>query len=264
MSIGNVSINVGTDSSNYNSFVGAGDPDATAEARFTGMNILSGVYAASADQINAVNDRFDSIDDLRAVYNSAKAEVDRLLAGADADELYSGVNAAKIVLGTASVEDDPATTDADETAAATGTFIALEAARPQSTKPRTPLKRHWKRTTTLLLMLLQCTGKDDLGVPCRRPADPNADPPVEFAEATGAYEPYEEAIEAHRLAVAAAELAYTNSVAEANMPVTDAQNALDARLLALGDAQDDLEEGRKESKMPKRPSPKMGPPLAKR
>ena len=71
VSIGNVSINVGTDSSNYNSFYGAGDPDATAEARFTGMNILSGVHAASDEQINAVNDRFDSVD-LQAAYNTAR------------------------------------------------------------------------------------------------------------------------------------------------------------------------------------------------
>ena len=84
VSIGNVSINVGTDSSNYNSFVGAGDPDATAEARFTGMNILSGVHAASADQINAVNDRFDVVDDLRTAYNTAK---DRETATRDRDSL---------------------------------------------------------------------------------------------------------------------------------------------------------------------------------
>ena len=129
VSIGNVSINVGSDSSNFNSFVGAGDPDATAEARFTGMNILSGVYAASADQLNAVNDRFDSVDDLRTAYNTAKAEVDRLLGDADADELFSDVNAAKVVLGTESVAADPDADPPVEAADATGTYIALEAAQ---------------------------------------------------------------------------------------------------------------------------------------
>ena len=78
VSIGNVSINVGTDSSNYNSFYGAGDPDATAEARFTGMNILSGVHAASDEQINAVNDRAVDITNLLddAKYGPGRAQRD--------------------------------------------------------------------------------------------------------------------------------------------------------------------------------------------
>ena len=101
MSIGNVSINVGTDSSNYNSFYGAGDPDATAEARFTGMNILSGVHAASDEQINAVNDRFDmSTTSGRLQPRPRPRSLDELLDGADADELFSDVNAAEVVLGT--------------------------------------------------------------------------------------------------------------------------------------------------------------------
>ena len=70
VSIGNVSIDVGPDSNNFNSFGGTGTtPDDTAATRFTGMNILSGVHAASADQLNAVNDRFDSVDDLRTAYD---------------------------------------------------------------------------------------------------------------------------------------------------------------------------------------------------
>ena len=57
-----------------------------------------------------------------------QAEVDRLLDGADSDELFSDVNAAKVVLGTASVPDDPDTDARMRAADATGTFIALEAA----------------------------------------------------------------------------------------------------------------------------------------
>ena len=55
---------------------GAGDPDATAAARFTGMNILSGVHAASADQVNAVNDRFDVVD-LKDRYDACRGHPGR-------------------------------------------------------------------------------------------------------------------------------------------------------------------------------------------
>ena len=128
VSIGNVSINVGTDSSNYNSFVGAGDPDATAAARFTGMNILSGVHAASDDQINAVSDQFDVVDDLRIAYNTARAELDEILGDDDPDELLADVTEAETALGAPSVADDT-DTDTDEAIAATGTYVALEAAQ---------------------------------------------------------------------------------------------------------------------------------------
>ena len=112
MSIGNVSINVGTDSSNYNSFYGAGDPDATAEARFTGMNILSGVHAASDEQINAVNDRFEDVGNLQVVYNTANTNLtnaqnalDDLLGDLDATALLADKDdTAEAALGTA----DPA------------------------------------------------------------------------------------------------------------------------------------------------------------
>ena len=92
VSIGNVSINVGTDSSNYNSFYGAGYPDATAEARFTGMNILSGVHAASDEQINAVNDRaVDMYQPLgRRQHGQGRAQSPILGENADADELLAG------------------------------------------------------------------------------------------------------------------------------------------------------------------------------
>ena len=54
VSIGNVSIDVAPAGSDYNTVGFSGDPDATAAARFTGMNILAGVHAAD-DQINAVH-----------------------------------------------------------------------------------------------------------------------------------------------------------------------------------------------------------------
>ena len=74
MSIGTtVSIDVGAGTTNdYNTVGFNGDPDATAAARFTGMNILSGVHAASDEQINAVNDRFDIVEPFRTTYNAAK------------------------------------------------------------------------------------------------------------------------------------------------------------------------------------------------
>ena len=125
MSIGNVSINVGTDSSNYNSFYGVGYPDATAAARFTGMNILSGVHAESDEQINAVNDRFDVVD-LRTAYVTAQTNLvtaqtnlDDILGDNDPAELLVAVTTAETALGT---EDDPATEEVNE---ATGARFAL-------------------------------------------------------------------------------------------------------------------------------------------
>ena len=74
VSIGNVTIDVGPriSGSDYNTVGFSGDPDATAAARFTGMNILAGVHAASDDQINAVNNNLVNVAALWASYNTAK------------------------------------------------------------------------------------------------------------------------------------------------------------------------------------------------
>ena len=128
VSIGNVNIDVGPAAGiDYNTVGFSGDPDATAAARFTGMNVLAGVYAAD-DQINAVDNNQVNIAELWASYNTAKDNLDELLDGADPDELFADITAAEEALGTASVDDDPDTADVDESKEATGTYVALEAA----------------------------------------------------------------------------------------------------------------------------------------
>ena len=134
VSIGNVNIDVAPGiASNYDTVGFSGNPDATAAARFTGMNILSGVHAASAEQINAVDDRFDVVE-LQTAYNTAKTArdaaqvtVDELLGDRDPDTLFAAVTTAETALG--AVADDPATADVDETKAATGAYLALQGAQ---------------------------------------------------------------------------------------------------------------------------------------
>ena len=76
VSIGNVSIDVAPGSaSDYNTVGFSGDPDATAAARFTGLNILSGVHASSDALINSVNDRIVDVADLKANYDAAKETI---------------------------------------------------------------------------------------------------------------------------------------------------------------------------------------------
>ena len=202
VSIGNVTINVGSDSSNFNSFVGAGDPDATAEARFTGMNILSGVYAASADQLNAVNDRFDSVDDLRTAYNTAKAEVDRLLGDADAIEAsgaYVQYEAAILAhtnnLTAAEETYDRAVAEArqpviDAQTALDGAILALDMAQTALDEGITALDEAIEALaadpTDDDLLAALTSAQNALGVE----ADPDADPPV---DATMLYETRDDA-----------------------------------------------------------------------
>ena len=245
VSIGNVSINVGPDSSNYNSFVGAGDPDATAEARFTGMNILSGVYAASADQINAVHDRFDSDSDkaLRSTYTTAKDNLDTLLGDRDSTALLAAVDAAKAKLGAATMEDN-ADTDEDESATATGTYIAIEAAEAELDKA--------EKAREEILVLFNAAGTDAaeiirlkglLGSPSVD-ADPTATPPIDAVEATFAYGDYEEAQETRAGSINTANDGYSNNAAvEA---VTAAQSALAEGIIALANAETELTTSEKE------------------
>ena len=132
VSIGDVSIDVAPGSaSDYNTIGFSGDPDATAAARFTGLNILAGVHASSADLINSVNDRIVDVADLKTNYDAAKETRDNLLGDNDPDELLADVTEAETALGTASVADAPDTADVDESKAATGTYVALEAAQAE-------------------------------------------------------------------------------------------------------------------------------------
>ena len=120
--IGNVSIDVAPEGTDYNTVAFSGYPDASAQARFTGMNILSGVHAPD-DQVNSVDNDIGNIVDLWAAYNTAKIGLDTALDGADRTELFAGITAAETALG---VPDDPDTEDVNE---ATGPYVELSEAQ---------------------------------------------------------------------------------------------------------------------------------------
>ena len=200
VSIGNVSINVGPNSDDYNSFDGTGTPDATAAARFTGMNILSGVHAASDDQINAVSDRYEDISGLQIAYNTAQGSlttaqgvVDDLLDGENSADLVKVVDDAKAVLGTAEDTAD------DDTA-----YGRLAAAQEAVDSANDALKTGAEQNAAVE------QAKIDLGAP----ASPGE-------AATGAYGP---------LATAQTELA-------ANTSVSDAEDALNIAKAAVTTAE---------------------------
>ena len=95
VSIGDVTIDVAPAAgSDYNTVGFSGDPDATAAARFTGMNILAGVHAAD-DQINAVNNNLVNVAALWASYNTAKDNLNEVLDGDDPDELFADITVAE-------------------------------------------------------------------------------------------------------------------------------------------------------------------------
>ncbi len=248
VSIGNVTINVGSDSSNFNSFVGAGDPDATAEARFTGMNILSGVYAASADQLNAVNDQFNIVDLTTAKETAqtnlitAQTNLDEILGDNDPAELSADVTEAETALGASAVADDPATTDVDEAKLATGAYLAVENAKAEVTTAQKALDAAQDAYDAVV------EGNDniaDLLAKIGVEADPDAEP--EITASTLLYLAVEEAqtalsddatTDAARLALgtAADEAGETGSayaqLAFAKEALTDAEEDLDAAVVA--------------------------------
>ena len=160
------------------------------------MNILSGVHAASDEQINAVNDRFEDVSNLQVVYNTANTDlataqgvVDDLLDGENSADLVKAVDDAKAVLGTAEDTAD------DDTA-----YGRLAAAQEAVDSANDALKTGAEQNAAVE------QAKIDLGAP----ASPGED-------ATGAYEP---------LALAQTELAADTSVSEAENTLNEAKAAV--------------------------------------
>ena len=192
VSIGNVSINVASAGSDYNTIGFSGDPDATATARFTGMNVLAGVHA-DADQMNAVNNNLINMAALWADYNTAKDNLAEVLDGDDIDELTAAVTAAEDALGT---PDDPATDDVDETSGAYVALAEAQAAVAEAQKGVDAIRTSFNDGLEANATLVET--REALG-------DPGDDPNTEVVEERdGAYAILDTAEEAYDLAEASA------------------------------------------------------------
>ncbi len=242
VSIGNVNIDAAPGvASNYDTVGFSGDPDATAAARFTGMNILSGVHAASAEQINAVDDRFDVVE-LQTAYNTAKTArdaaqtaFDELLGDRDADALFAAVTTAETALGAAAVADDPATDDVDEAKAATGAYLALQTAQEKldaAEKALTETRDAFDSDTDVNAEITRL--KTALGVPALAD-DPATDDVDETRAATGAYETLADA----KTALEADTSTDEGAVTSAKTALASAKTALTAGQEAVTDANAD-------------------------
>ena len=227
VSIGNVSIDVAPAGSDYNTVGFSGDPDATAAARFTGMNILAGVHAAD-DQINAVNNNTANMAALWATYNTAKGDLDTLLDGADPDELFAAVSAAEDALGT---PDDPDTEDVDETS---GLYVALaeaQAAVDEAQKTVDEVQAAFNDGLGADAELI--SARADLGLPGD---DPDTDDD-ESEVGTGAYATLNAAKTTRDGAIDTALGQTDENLETAQEELADAQTALTTAQTALSDAQ---------------------------